>query len=213
MNKTSNEPPAVQPYPSGDDGPGGSGGPDDRGGRDRHEKRSHPITRLFDRFASFATRWAGTPYAFGAAVCAIVLWLLLGPVFRYSDAWQLIVNTGTTIVTFLMVFLLQQSQNKDSVAMHLKLDELLSSQRAASNALIGIEDASEEELRRLAAAYLKLASQQREPGDEREEERGDERGDRRGAPEPQRTSPADRPENERTSPAGRAPRNEDGAGA
>jgi low affinity Fe/Cu permease len=115
--------------------------------------------RLFDRFATTATRWTGSPYAFGCAVLTIVVWLIAGPIFRYSDAWQLVVNTGTTIITFLMVFLLQQSQNKDSVAVHLKLDELLSSQHAASNALIGIENASEEELRRLAAVYLKLASE------------------------------------------------------
>lgn len=136
----------------------GAGVPDGDGGDGRGEKRHRPITRLFDRFASVATRWAGSPYAFGCAVVSIVVWLVLGPVFRYSDAWQLIVNTGTTIITFLMVFLLQQSQNKDSVAMHLKLDELLSSQRAANNALIGIENASEDELQRLATAYLALAS-------------------------------------------------------
>jgi low affinity Fe/Cu permease len=128
----------------------------ERGGD--NERRSRPVTRVFDRFASIATRWAGSPHAFGCAVLAVIVWLILGPIFHYSDAWQLVVNTGTTIVTFLMVFLLQQSQNKDSVAMHLKLDELLSSQRAANNALIGIENASEDDLRRLAAAYLALGS-------------------------------------------------------
>jgi len=166
MNDISKESPAVKP---GD--PRG-------GGRD---ERRRPITRLFDRFASFATRWAGTPHAFGGAVLAIVVWLILGPIFHYSDAWQLIVNTGTTIITFLMVFLLQQSQNKDSVAMHLKLDELLSSQRAASNALIGIEDASEDELRRLAAAYLALASRQQAVQDDAPEERDREDTGRAGA--------------------------------
>jgi low affinity Fe/Cu permease len=85
--------------------------------------------------------------------------VVTGPIFHYSDGWQLVINTGTTIVTFLMVFLIQQSQNKDSVALHLKLNELLSSHRAANNNLIGIEDASEEELRRLAAAYLRLSTQ------------------------------------------------------
>ncbi|MCT7061945.1 low affinity iron permease family protein, partial [Salmonella enterica] len=77
--------------------------------------------------------------------------------FHYSDGWQLVINTGTTIITFLMVFLIQQSQNKDSVAVHLKLNELLAANHAASNRLIGIEDASEEDLRRIANAYFNLA--------------------------------------------------------
>ncbi|CAG4889917.1 low affinity iron permease family protein [Paraburkholderia saeva] len=118
----------------------------------------HPLTRAFDRFASLVTRWAGSPAAFCMAVFTIAAWVITGPIFHYSDGWQLVINTGTTIVTFLMVFLIQQSQNKDSVALHLKLNELLSSHRAASNQLIGIEDASEEELRRLAAAYLRLST-------------------------------------------------------
>ncbi|MBC8742053.1 low affinity iron permease family protein [Paraburkholderia sp. UCT31] len=118
----------------------------------------HPLTGLFDKFASLVTRWAGSPAAFCLAVLTVVAWVVTGPIFHYSDGWQLVINTGTTIVTFLMVFLIQQSQNKDSVAIHLKLNELLSSHRAASNHLIGIEDASEEELRRLAAAYLRLST-------------------------------------------------------
>lgn len=88
----------------------------------------------------------------------IVVWVVTGPVFHYSDGWQLVINTGTTIVTFLMVFLIQQSQNKDSVALHLKLNELISSHRQANNHMIGIEDATEAELRRLAAAYLRMAA-------------------------------------------------------
>jgi low affinity Fe/Cu permease len=119
----------------------------------------HPVTRAFDTFASAVTRWAGSPVAFGMAVISIVVWAVTGPVFHYSEDWQLVINTGTTIVTFVMVFLIQQSQNKDSVALHLKLNELLASHRSADNHLIGIEDASEEELRRLAAAYLKMTSE------------------------------------------------------
>lgn len=118
----------------------------------------NPVTRAFDVFASSVTRIAGSPIAFGLALITIVVWAVTGPVFHFSDAWQLVINTGTTIITFLMVFLIQQSQNKDSVAMHLKLNELLASHRAANNQLIGIEDASEDDLRRLAAAYLRLAS-------------------------------------------------------
>ncbi|WP_027800768.1 low affinity iron permease family protein [Paraburkholderia dilworthii] len=118
----------------------------------------NPITRAFDAFASSVTRLAGSPVAFALAIITVIVWAVTGPLFHFSDAWQLVINTGTTIITFLMVFLIQQSQNKDSVAMHLKLNELLASHRAANNQLIGIEDASEDDLRRLAEAYLRLAS-------------------------------------------------------
>lgn len=124
----------------------------------------HPMTQAFDTFASLVTRWAGSPVAFCLAVLTVIAWIVTGPIFHYSDGWQLVINTGTTIVTFLMVFLIQQSQNKDSVALHMKLNELLSSHRSADNNLIGIEDASEEELRRLAAAYLRLST--KNPSDE-----------------------------------------------
>jgi low affinity Fe/Cu permease len=139
---------------------------------------THPLTRLFDKFASLVTRWAGSPAAFCLAVLTVIAWVVTGPIFHYSDGWQLVINTGTTIVTFLMVFLIQQSQNKDSVALHLKLNELLSSHRAASNRLIGIEDATEEELRRLAAAYLRLSTTPDEvcepsPGDALAERHGE----------------------------------------
>ena len=120
----------------------------------------HPVTRAFDAFASAVTRWTGSPIAFGIAVGIIVAWGILGPVFKYSDAWQLVINTGTTIVTFLMVFLIQQSQNKDSVAVHLKLNELVAANRRANSELIGIEDVCEEDLRRIANAYLALAAKE-----------------------------------------------------
>lgn len=118
----------------------------------------NPITRAFDSFASAVTRWAGSPIAFALAVTSVVVWGFTGPLFHYSENWQLVINTGTTIVTFIMVFLIQQSQNKDSVALHLKLNELISSHRAANDKLIGIEGASEDELRQLAATYLSVAS-------------------------------------------------------
>jgi low affinity Fe/Cu permease len=121
--------------------------------------KAHPVTRAFDAFASAVTRWAGSPVAFGLAVISVVIWLVSGPVFMFSEGWQLVINTGTTIVTFLMVFLIQQSANKDSVALHLKLNELLASNKRASNQLIGIEDATEDDLRKLAAAYLQLAEE------------------------------------------------------
>ncbi|SDV50351.1 low affinity iron permease family protein [Chitinasiproducens palmae] len=122
----------------------------------------HPLMRAFDDFASAVTRFAGSPIAFCVAVVAIVVWIATGPIFHYSDAWQLVVNTGTTIITFLMVFLIQQSQNKDSVALHLKLNELLASHRSADNEMIGIEESTEEELRQLAERYLRLADQARQ---------------------------------------------------
>jgi low affinity Fe/Cu permease len=118
---------------------------------------SHPLVRAFDRFASRVTRWTGSPVTFSLAILLVVVWAFLGPVFHYADGWQLVINTGTTIVTFLMVFLIQQSQNKDSVAVHLKLNELIASHESADNQLIGVEDASEENLRKLAAYYSDLA--------------------------------------------------------
>ncbi|WP_175936023.1 low affinity iron permease family protein [Burkholderia cepacia] len=133
-------------------GPGGRAATDPRAVTVRH-----PVTRAFERFASHVTVWAGSPVAFGSAVAITALWLVTGPLFHYSDAWQLVINTGTTIVTFLMVFLLQRNQNRDSVAMHLKLDELVAVTHAASDRLIGIEDASEEELRAMAQTYLDMA--------------------------------------------------------
>ncbi|AXF25588.1 low affinity iron permease family protein [Burkholderia pyrrocinia] len=137
----------------------------------------HPVTRLFERFASHVTVWAGSPVAFGSAVAVTVLWLATGPVFHYSDAWQLVINTGTTIITFLMVFLLQRNQNRDSVAMHLKLDELVAVTHAASDRLIGIEDASEDELRAMARTYLEMAkrvaAQESEPGADHERDSAD----------------------------------------
>lgn len=119
--------------------------------------RKHPVIRAFDRFAATVTRWAGSPLAFTLAVLIVLVWAASGPFFHYSDVWQLVINTGTTIITFLMVFLIQQSQNKDSVAVHLKLNELIASHKSADNQLIGIEDASEEQLRTLADFYNDLA--------------------------------------------------------
>ena len=111
----------------------------------------------FERFADRAIAAAGHSGAFGAACSLVVLWLLAGPLFGFSETWQLFINTSTTIMTFLMVFLLQQTQNKDSTALHLKLNELLASHELASNRLIAIEDLSEEELAVLRRFYAHLA--------------------------------------------------------
>ena len=122
----------------------------------RHPKHDHH-KRFFDRFSTAVTRATGSSYAFMAALAIIVLWAVTGPVFGFSDTWQLAINTGTTIVTFLMVFVIQQSQNKDTLAIHLKLNELIASDAAANNRLVDIEDLSPEELAVLKKFYVKLA--------------------------------------------------------
>lgn len=119
---------------------------------------------VFDRFAGLVTRMAGSPYAFSAAVLVVLAWACSGPLFGFSETWQLVVNTGTTIVTFLMVFLIQQSQNKDSIAIHLKLNELLASHELASNRMIAIEDLDEEDLARVRGFYDQLADLAEEEG-------------------------------------------------
>jgi low affinity Fe/Cu permease len=111
----------------------------------------------FQCFARATARAAGSPWAFGLAMMIVLLWGLTGPIFHYSDTWQLVINTGTTIITFLMVFLIQSTQNRDSEAMHLKLDELLRAQGGAHNAVLDIEEMSEEELDALKRAYAALA--------------------------------------------------------
>jgi len=111
----------------------------------------------FRKFARSAARWTGRPIAFVLAGIFIVIWLVTGPLFHYSDTWQLVVNTATTIITFLMVFLIQNTQNRDSEAVQLKLDELLRSTHGAHNALLEIEELSEEELDEIKCCYAKLA--------------------------------------------------------
>jgi low affinity Fe/Cu permease len=112
---------------------------------------------LFEQFANWATNVTGSSAAFITAISVIVIWGVTGPVFNYSDTWQLIINTGTTIVTFLMVFLIQKTQNKDSKAIHLKLNELLASHNGASNRMVDIEDLTEIELDRLHKFYVQLS--------------------------------------------------------
>ncbi len=112
---------------------------------------------FFERLANSATHFTGSSTAFIIAGFIVVIWGILGPIFDYSETWQLVINTGTTIVTFLMVFLIQKSQNKDSKAIHLKLNELLASIPRASNRMVDIEDLSEEELDRLHNFYFKIA--------------------------------------------------------
>ena len=115
----------------------------------------------FQRFARMSARATGHPAAFGVAAACIVLWLAMGPVFHFSDTWQLVINTATTIVTFLMVFLIQNTQNRDSDALQLKLDELIRATKTAHNALLEIEELSEEELVELRSQYGLLAEKAR----------------------------------------------------
>jgi len=111
------------------------------------------IHNLFRRFAQRISHLVGTPWAFSAAVVIIVAWALSGPVFHYSDTWQLVINTSTTIVTFLMVFIIQNTQNRDAHAIHLKLDELIRANAAARNHLLALESFSDEELARLQTEF------------------------------------------------------------
>ena len=112
--------------------------------------------QLLERFSYQATRATGTSYAFLLALATIAIWALTGPLFGFSDTWQLVINTGTTIVTFLMVFLIQRSQNKDAVAIHLKLNEIVAAMEGASNRLIDVEDLSEAEIAALQNFYRQL---------------------------------------------------------
>ena len=109
----------------------------------------------FHVFATHAANWVGTKWAFFVALLTIVVWLVSGPYFHYSDTWQLIINTGTTVITFLVVFLIQNTQNRDARAIHLKLDEIIKSIDQAHNEMIDIEHLSDEELQRLADKYQK----------------------------------------------------------
>jgi low affinity Fe/Cu permease len=112
---------------------------------------------FFERFANWGAKAAGSTAAFLSAFMLIVLWAVTGPVFDYSETWQLIINTSTTIITFLMVFLIQKSQNKDSLAIQLKLNELVASHEKASNRLVDVEDLTEDELKVIRKYYAKLA--------------------------------------------------------
>jgi low affinity Fe/Cu permease len=115
----------------------------------------------FTRFAKATSRGTGRPVAFALAAAIIVLWAMTGPVFHFSDTWQLVINTGTTIITFLMVFLIQNTQYRDSEAVHLKLDELIRAQEGAHNALLDLEDLDDKDLDRIRENYAQLADDAR----------------------------------------------------
>jgi low affinity Fe/Cu permease len=125
-------------------------------------KNRSPLGQVLESFSRLATRATGTSSAFILACLIILIWGITGPIFHFSDTWQLVINTGTTIVTFLMVFLIQRSQNKDAMAMHLKLNELVAAIRHASNRLIDVEDLTEEEIETLHKHYQRLVARSKE---------------------------------------------------
>jgi low affinity Fe/Cu permease len=119
------------------------------------------IADSFNRFAKWTSRAAGHPSTFGIAIAVILIWAVTGPLFRFSDTWQLFINTGTTIITFLMVFLIQNTQNRDGAAMQIKLDELIRALQGAHNELVDLEDLSDRELEKMKAHYTRLAEKTR----------------------------------------------------
>src|SRR5687768_7798900 len=120
-------------------------------------KKRNKLSELLERLSQKATQATGTSKAFIMALAIIIVWLITGPIFDFSDTWQLVINTGTTIITFLMVFLIQRTQNKDSLAIHLKLNEIVAAIEGASNRLIDVEDLTESEIQILHTHYQQLA--------------------------------------------------------
>lgn len=125
-------------------------------------RKRHVVGALLERLSFQATKATGTSIAFVLALAVIVIWAITGPLFGFSDTWQLVINTGTTIVTFLMVFLIQRAQNKDALAIHLKLNEIVAAMEGASNRLIDVEDLSEPEIAALRKYYKRLIELARE---------------------------------------------------
>jgi low affinity Fe/Cu permease len=125
-------------------------------------RKRNVVSALLEKFSYQATRATGTSVAFVIAVTVIIVWVITGPLFGYSDTWQLVINTGTTIITFLMVFLIQRAQNKDALAIHLKLNEIVAALEGASNRLIDVEDLSEPEIDALRDYYKRLIELARE---------------------------------------------------
>lgn len=123
----------------------------------KKKRNNKQVSKIFDSFSSGVTKITGKPIAFMIAFLIIIIWAITGPIFQFSDTWQLVINTGTTIITFLMVFVIQQSQNKDTIALQIKLNELIASSENASNRLIDVEDLTPEELEILKKFYIQLA--------------------------------------------------------
>jgi low affinity Fe/Cu permease len=113
---------------------------------------------LFRKFAATASHAVGSPWAFILAVMIVIVWATSGPLFNYSDTWQLVINTGTTIITFLMVFLIQNTQNRDAKAIHLKLDEIIKATKGARNSMIDLDNLSDEQLKQLEESYKRICA-------------------------------------------------------
>ena len=118
--------------------------------------KTKKISQLLENFSHKVTQASGTSSAFIIALLVVIIWLITGPIFKFSDTWQLVINTGTTIVTFLMVFLIQRTQNKDALAIHIKLNEIVAALEGASNRLIDVEDLNEDEIKTLHKHYQRL---------------------------------------------------------
>src|SRR5258705_8005332 len=123
----------------------------------KRHKKNKSFALFFDKMATAITKASGKPAAFIGACVLILLWVVTGPIFKFSDTWQLVINTGTTIITFLMVFIIQQTQNKDTTALQLKMNELIASSGLASNRLISVEDLTTEDLEVLKKFYMRLS--------------------------------------------------------
>jgi low affinity Fe/Cu permease len=151
----------------------------------------------FFRFAQWASHATGRPIAFALAALTVVVWATTGPLFHYSDTWQLVINTGTTIVTFLMVFLIQATQNRDTAAMHVKLDELIRAIGKARNVLLDLEQLEEGDIEKLRTEYVRLAKEARSappdaPGGAAPATQGDERPREGATPCPMSEPPSGR---------------------
>ncbi|MBN9389935.1 MAG: low affinity iron permease family protein [Chloroflexi bacterium] len=121
------------------------------------------MSELFRKFSHKTSEVVGSPWAFISAFLVIILWVVSGPVFGFSDTWQLVINTGTTIITFLMVFLIQNTQNRDSKAIHLKLDELIVAQKDARNSMLDLEDLSDKEIQRIQDQFNEIWAHRTNP--------------------------------------------------
>jgi low affinity Fe/Cu permease len=128
-------------------------------------KKSKTFALFFDRMATKITKASGKPAAFIIACLLIITWGITGPIFHFSDTWQLVINTGTTIITFLMVFIIQQTQNKDTTALQIKLNELIASSELASNRLVNVEDLTTDDLEMLKNFYIKLSTLSKKEND------------------------------------------------
>ena len=134
------------------------------------ENSAGGLRRAFHRFACKTAEVTGSGWAFLSAVAVIAIWACLGPMFGYSDTWQLVINTGTTIITFLMVFLIQNTQNRDTEALQIKLDEIIRATRGARNAMLDLEEMDEKQLDHIRKEYLQIAEHARQHLDERKKQ-------------------------------------------